>query len=94
MKFTWDEKKNQINLATHRIDFATASTVFHDPKLRIEHSRIDGREDRWQAIGTIDGRWVILVAHVYRVDDGELMVHIFSARQASRKERKRYKETL
>jgi uncharacterized DUF497 family protein len=30
MKFTWDDKKRQINLRVHRVDFADAVGVFFD----------------------------------------------------------------
>lgn len=93
MKFDWDEKKNRYNFFTHGIDFATASAVFEDPDLHIEPSSVSDYEERWQAIGTLAGRFVILVAHVYRYDDGEAVIRLISARPASRKERKRYEKT-
>ncbi len=92
MRFDWDEKKNQSNFKDHGLDFATASEVFNDPDLHLEHSRIAEGEDRWQAIGMLAGRFVILVAHAYRYNDGEIVVRLISARAASRKERKRYEK--
>lgn len=32
MKFQWDEEKNQLNKAKHKISFETAAYVFADPK--------------------------------------------------------------
>lgn len=47
MKFTWDDKKDQINLTKHGIAFDEASTVFRDPEaIRIfdpDHSEDEDR---------------------------------------------------
>ena len=53
------------------------------------HDRIENGEERWQTIGQIDGKYVILVAHIYpEIDE----VRIISARRLLKKERKQYEE--
>jgi uncharacterized DUF497 family protein len=61
--FTWDTKKERINLAKHGLDFRTAVTVFADPHLITEQDReVDG-EPRWQTIGIAEDPQILLVAH-------------------------------
>ena len=54
MIFEWDEDKNQINIAKHKISFETALHVFDDPDYiemyDFDHS-VD--EDRYIAIGKV-----------------------------------------
>ena len=86
--FEWDEQKAEINLRTHGIAFTTAARVFADPLVR-EH--IDDREDygeeRWQAVGNVGGR-LLLVAYTYR--DEDRVIRIISARTADRREQRGY----
>ncbi|WP_370649305.1 BrnT family toxin [Neorhizobium galegae] len=69
--------------------FETAARVFADPFVLIEQDRIEGGEQRWQALGSVDGLAILLVAHtVYEV------IRIISARKADPRERRRYEEEL
>ena len=73
---------------------ASYSTVFRGQLLFLglcitRHDRIENGEERWQTIGQIDGKYVILVAHIYpEIDE----VRIISARRLLKKERKQYEE--
>lgn len=88
MVFEWDENKEKINIAKHKIDFKTASRVFADER-RIEkydeaHS-FD--EDRYITIGMIGGVAVIvMVVYTERKD----AIRIISARKATQKEKEEY----
>ncbi len=90
MLFEWDDKKNEINLQIHGIDFETASRVFGDPN-RIErydkaHSLY---EDRYITIGSIDNAmYVIMVVYTVRED----AIWLISARFATEKEKRTYYE--
>ena len=91
LRFEWDPNKAEANLAKHRISFVEAMTVFADPLARIfpdeEHSVDELREI---IIGHSAGHQVILV-NFTSIDD---RVRIFSARQATRRERKDYEENV
>ena len=89
MKITWDENKNKLNIKDHGLSFQIAKLVFDDPLCITRHDRIENGEERWQTIGQIDGKYVVLVAHTYpEIDE----VRIISARRLLKKERKRYEE--
>ncbi len=52
---------------------------------------MDG-EERWQTLGVIGGSITVLVAHTYREENGEEVVRIVSARNATPSERTAYEE--
>lgn len=85
MKFEWDEEKNQINKAKHKISFETAALVFDDPQYiemyDFEHSK---EEDRYIAIGKVGD--ILFVVFTERKD----AVRLISARLATEKERRLY----
>jgi uncharacterized protein len=99
MRFEWDRAKAATNVKKHGISFETAARVFADPFVLIEQDRIEGGEQRWQALGSVDGLAILLVAHtVYEdeEDDGQAheVIRIISARKADPRERRRYEEEL
>lgn len=93
-RFEWNRAKAEANLRKHRIGFELAARVFADPFVLIEPDRIEDGELRWQAVGTVDGFLVLVVAHTtYDEDDGDRsveVIRIISARRADAKERRRY----
>jgi len=95
--FEWDEKKNRTNLAKHGIGFDLAREAFDDPfAITTQDRDVDG-EQRYQLIGAIFTR-IILVAYAVKsepqTDDAgeDSIVRIISARKATPGERKRYEE--
>lgn len=94
--FEWDPRKAATNLQKHGVDFETATRVFDDPFLLSYFDRVENGEERWQAIGSIEGILMVLVVHTIREDYEEdqqvEIVRIISAREADRKERHRYEE--
>ena len=94
MDFEWDENKNRINKAKHRISFESARSVFFDLfAVFVQDRYVDG-EERWQVTGVADGIQVIVVAHTYRGEqNGEEIIRIISARPAERAERRDYDRT-
>jgi uncharacterized DUF497 family protein len=93
MRFEWDEEKAASNLAKHGVNFPAAATVFADPNhILFVDAVIDG-EERWHVIGAVPATLLLLtVVHTYR--DNEEIVRIISAREATRKEVKRYAKNL
>jgi uncharacterized DUF497 family protein len=93
MKFEWDRKKENINIKKHAISFEQASYVFADPfalnRYDEEHSE---DEERWILLGKSLNQTILLVAHTFRDNDGKEFVRIISARRATKREEKAYKE--
>lgn len=91
--FEWDLAKAESNLRKHGVSFETATRVFADPFALVGQDRIENGEHRWQALGTVDGYLLLLVAHTVRDDaDGTEVIRLISARRADPKERKRYEQ--
>ena len=89
ISFVWDENKNEENLKKHKISFKEAQTVFIDPNARMifdpEHSE---GEDRFLLLGISSALKMLVVCHCYQEDD--IIIRIFSARKANKKEQKQY----
>lgn len=92
MRFVWDESKNQINQAKHRLSFEVAQLVFDDPLHVSRQERIEGGEQRWQTIGLVRGLILLLVAHTVIEADGHETIRIISARKADKIERRIYEQ--
>jgi len=90
LKFEWDKNKALANIRKHGIGFDEAITVFSDLCGRIfydpEHSSTEEREI---IIGHSINQRLLLVCFTER---GQDMVRIFSARRATKRERKNYEE--
>ena len=82
--------KRMRSIEKHGIDFETAKLVFDDPFCVTFLECESGGEDRWHAIGSLEGIIVIVVAHTYREDGSEEVIRMISARRATRHERKLY----
>lgn len=97
MLFEWDENKNRANRTKHGIDFAFASLAFDDPFAIVTQDRDTDGEQRYQLIGAVFGR-IVLVAHAMRGKsrtgsaEDKLIIRIISARKATTAERKLYEE--
>ena len=50
MKFEWDEKKNEINIRKHKIEFRDVQQVFDGPMIVNIDDRMDYGEVRWSGI--------------------------------------------
>jgi len=90
MRFEWDSVKASSNLKKHRVSFDEATTVFRDPLARIVDDPDHSREERREiAVGHSMLNRLLFVFFTER----ELgTVRIFSARAATRSERKDYEE--
>lgn len=89
MRFTWDPSKAEANLRKHGVSFEEASTSFRDP-LSVTGADPDHSvgENRLITFGeSVAGR-LLVVAHTER----GAVIRIFSARRATRPERKIYEE--
>ena len=89
MRLEWDDDKNRRNLGKHKISFEVARFIFDDPYARSSPDRIVNGEERWQTLGMAGGV-IVLVAHTYWEERGELVIRIISARKATPAERRAY----
>jgi len=97
LQFTWDERKNRANRRKHGVSFETAMLVFEDPyHLSTQDREIEG-ELRWQTIGMVQGKRILLVAHTLSESVREVneeVIRIISARKATPQERSIYAEGI
>jgi hypothetical protein len=94
LDFEWDERKGELNLRKHGVDFVEAASVFYDPLARTisdpEHST---NESRWITMGRSRRSRVLLVVHTFEdLRDGASGIRIISARKANRRERRSYED--
>jgi hypothetical protein len=87
MRFEWDPKKEESNVAKHGVPFSEACTVFEDPLSSTasdpDHS---AGESRYLTFGiSADGR-PLVVAHTERGDT----IRMISSRLMTRAERQAY----
>jgi len=89
MRFEWDREKAAANLKKHGVSFDEAVTVFFDP-LSATFDDPDHSEDetRLITVGYSAQNRLLVVCHTER--RGVLLV--FSARRATRGERKRHEK--
>ena len=90
ISFEWDRQKAAINLRKHKVNFDEGSTVFNDPVAFIfDDDNHSADEQREIIIGHSINNRLLLVCFTERRPD---VVRIFSARLATRNERKDYEK--
>jgi len=89
LRFEWDPRKARQNLLKHGVSFEEALTVFADPLARIFDDQDHSIEEQRDIIVGHSIKERLLV--VCFTAQGE-SVRIFSARKATRRERKDYEE--
>jgi hypothetical protein len=94
VRFSWDSRKSEANLAERGFDFEFATLIFD----RFTLERLDGRRDygesRVLAVGVAQGIH-LTVAYTDRFVAGQDMERrIISARRGNRRERKAYSEAI
>lgn len=87
MEFDWDEPKHQKTLRERGIGFDQAARIFRGAVIHWTDDRRDYGETRQRALGVVDGE----LLHVVYTDRGDLR-WIISARRASRKERRLWRD--
>ena len=88
VRFIWDEKKNQLNLKKHGVDFNDAVRAWYDPDRLdfFDEKHSTQKEIRWIFLGAVTG----IVLYVVETEPGEETVRIISARKALKHEEKAY----
>ena len=91
MRFEWDEYKNQSNIRKHNVSFEEAREVFDDPlHLAILDKRFSYFEERWITLGQTAKQKLLVVANLYFDENGEEIIRIISAREATIHEQRQY----
>ena len=91
-RFTWSAAKASANLRKHGVSFETARLVFSDPfHLVVENHFVEG-EQRYMAIGMIDGLALVATVYVDRSEPGVAVIRIISARKAVAYEQSAYED--
>ncbi len=89
LEFEWDGNKALSNQRKHGISFEEATTAFGDTNsLTIDDPLHSQDEDRFILIGMSQRLRVLVVVHVERRES----IRIISARKATKKEQRFYKE--
>ena len=91
LKFEWDPRKAASNLSKHRVSFEEALTAFADPLARIFDDEDHSAEEQREIIVGHSGKERLLIVCFTAQADS---VRIFSARKATRRERKEYEENI
>ena len=91
MRFEWDPAKSASNKMKYGVSFEEAREVFNDPlHLSILDERFTYFEERWITVGQADDRQILVVVNLCFDDDGEEVIRIISAREATSNERRQY----
>jgi uncharacterized DUF497 family protein len=86
MKFEFDPAKNEANRFKHGLRLSFGKRVFDDPWMTlIPTIRIGDEEERWKAVGMVDGKLYTAV-HVWR---GEV-IRFISVRRSNSGEQRDY----
>ncbi len=59
-RFEWDDQKDRANQRKHGISFARATQVFDDPRVVFLADLVVDGEERWQAIGLMEGMHLVI----------------------------------
>ncbi len=87
---TWDEGKRARNFAKHKVDLADAEAFAWSTALDEEDLTEDYGEQRFRAIGQIDGDLYVCVY----ADNEDGTPHIISLRKATKKEKRYYAQNV
>ena len=89
LRFLWDPRKAASNVRKHGVGFGEATAVFDDPlSVTIGDPDHSTDEQRFLLLGLSNRRRLLVVAHSERGQS----IRIFSARRATRRERRTYEE--
>ena len=85
MVITFDPVKRAKNLNDRQLDFLDAEIVLSGPVFTAEDARVDYGEQRFQTVGFLAGRMVMVVW-----TPRDEAVHVMSMRKCNDKEQARY----
>jgi uncharacterized protein len=87
--FDWDKGNKQKNWEKHQVDYRECEEVFfNQPVLISEDTKLSSREKRYYALGRSDTCRALFLVFTIRNNK----IRVISARDQSKKERKRYEQ--
>ena len=94
MRYEWDQNKNFANQKKHGISFDEAIEVFDDPlHVSVLDEKYSYFEERWITVGSTKNISIVVVVNLFFSDEGEEVIRVISAREATSNERKNYEGT-
>lgn len=94
MRFEWDQNKNIANQKKHGISFDEAIEIFDDPlHVSILDEKYSYFEERWITVGATKNISIVVAVNLFFDDEGEEVIRLISAREATDNERKKYEGT-
>jgi uncharacterized DUF497 family protein len=95
-QFEWDDIKAAANVRKHGVSFELAHMVFNDPRLLtvadLDHSEF---EERWFSTASTSSGSMLSVVYLWSESDAATTtIRLISARRATEKEIRQYKENL
>ena len=85
MQFAWSERKRELNIKQHGLDFVDAPSVFDGFTFTFEDARFAYGEQRFETLGLLAG---VPVSIVHTETDDE--IRFISFRKATQREAKLY----
>jgi uncharacterized DUF497 family protein len=89
MRITYDPQKRAVTLANRGLDFEDAPKIFDGDVFQIADDRRAYGEVRWQTVGRLDGRLVMVVWTAR----GRAR-HIISMRKCNEREKRKFLSSL
>ena len=90
--FDWDPAKAASNAAKHGVAFPDAMSVLNDP-LGLSIPDPAASEERWVTVGLAATGKLLVVVHTWEeTGENSAAVRIISARRATRREARQYRE--
>ena len=86
--FEWDKDNIEKNLLKHKVSPVECEQIFFNQALVAEDLKHSQREKRYYALGHTDNGRLLFVAFTIRKN----LIRVISARNMSRKERKKYEK--
>lgn len=87
--FEWDKSNIEKNWLKHKVSPVECEQIFfNEPLLVVEDLKHSQRERRYYALGHTDNGRLLFIALIIR----ENLIRVISARDMSRKERKKYEK--
>ncbi len=91
--FDWDPEKARSNVVKHGVRFEEAMTVLADPlALTVFDEGHSDAEDRWITLGLANTNRLIVVVHTFDEADDRIHIRVISARVATPREQRTYRE--
>lgn len=95
LDFDWDPEKARRNMLKHGVAFDEATTVLADPlALTLFDEDHSDQEDRWITLGSTTTGRLLVVVHTFDERGNRAYVRIVSARSATGREQRQYREGL